>query len=69
MDDIRDRARRNLALAESMRHPGEDGDDIVLEAFMATFHPDVQKDRQYMRKLRAATKQPRRQTKRRRSPS
>jgi len=55
-DDVRDAARRNLAIAEAMRGLGEAGDKIVLEGFMATFHPQKQRDRRYMNELHRASK-------------
>jgi hypothetical protein len=55
-NDIRDKARCNLAMAEAMRRPGPHGDDVVLEAFMATFYPEKQRDRDYMNRLHAATR-------------
>lgn len=55
-DDIMNRARRNKALAETMRGPDGRGDDFMLEAFMATFHPEYQKDRRKMRELHQATR-------------
>lgn len=58
--DIRIRARQNLALAEAARTRGERGDDIVLEAFMATFHPELQQDRAYMGRLKQAARKDRR---------
>lgn len=58
--DIRIRARANLAYAEAGRRTGEDYDDVVLEAFMATFHPELQRDRAYMRELKEATRKEKR---------
>ncbi|KKK86852.1 hypothetical protein LCGC14_2759120 [marine sediment metagenome] len=53
--DIRIRARMNLALVEASRTQGEAYEDLKLEAFMATFHPELQRDKTYMRDLKAAT--------------
>lgn len=54
--DIRIRARINLAFVESSRSQGEAYEDLNLEAFMATFHPKLQRDRAYMRSLKQATR-------------
>lgn len=54
--DIRIQARINLAFVEASRATGEAYEDLNLEAFMATFHPELQRDRAYMRDLKAATR-------------
>lgn len=51
-ENLMDKARANLCLANS-RNTEE---DFQLEAFMATFHPEKQKDRQYMNKLKSGMK-------------
>ncbi len=47
--DLRERAREALAMANAVNK-----DEFTLEAFMATFHPEFQKDRERMSQLRAA---------------
>ncbi len=56
--DVRIRARINLAFVESSRATGEAYEDLKLEAFMATFHPELQRDRNYMHHLKKATHKP-----------
>lgn len=46
--DIRDRARAALCYADSQNFQ----EDATIEAFMGVFHPEKQKDRNYMNKLK-----------------
>lgn len=50
--DIMDKARAALCYANSQNFQ----EDAVLEAFMGLFHPEEQKDRKYMNKLKNSMK-------------
>ena len=52
-DDIRERARAALTLVESDPRVLGGAEEFELEAFMALFHPEIQKDRDKMAELKA----------------
>ncbi len=55
-DDIREKARAALTLAEAtggMSLMSGASEEFTLEAFMGVFHPEMQKDKNLMRELKA----------------